>query len=39
LPAAAKPAVTVMLDRPPESKSDSLERFGGPGVTHLPAEG
>jgi hypothetical protein len=32
LPAAAKPAVTVMLDRPPESKSDSLERFGRPGV-------
>jgi hypothetical protein len=25
--------------RPPESKSDSLERFPGSGVTHLPAAG
>ena len=25
------------MDRPPESKSDSLEHFQGSGVTHLPA--
>jgi hypothetical protein len=27
------------MDRPAESKSDSLERLLRPGVTHLPAEG
>jgi hypothetical protein len=33
------PAKGCIPEQAPESKSDSLERFGGSGVTHLPAEG
>jgi hypothetical protein len=32
-------AALAIVSTSPESKSDSLERFPGSGVTHLPAEG
>jgi hypothetical protein len=32
-------ATATALEDSSESKSDSLERFPGSGVTHLPAEG
>jgi hypothetical protein len=39
VPLAEKSFGIVLIDRLPESKSDSLERFEWSGVTHLPDDG